>query len=121
MKKRIIWTVILLLIILILIYCLLFTPPGNRIAKKIIERKLNSKIPVSVKVEKFKLTPSYFFIKITLKNNSFIEADGNYSIFSKSIDANYKLNILNLKNFEKIIGYRFIGNFFIEGKCRGSK
>ncbi len=121
MKKVIITILIILIILIGGIYCLLFTPPGNSIVKGVLESRLNSKIPVKVKVENFKLTMSHFYIKIFVKNNSFVIADGDYSIFSKSIDAKYEIKLIDLAKFEKLINYRLNGNLYTKGTCKGNQ
>ena len=121
MKKFIVTIIVIFIIILAGVYCLLFTPPGNGIVKGIIEKKLNEKVPVKVTVKDFKLTPNYFFIKILVKNNSYIKADGNYSLFSKNIDAKYEIKLIDLSKFEKLINYRLNGNFYTKGTCVGNE
>ncbi len=121
MKKFFIILLIAIIFLFGVAYIILFTPPGNNIVKGIIEKKLNSKIPVRVKIEKFKLTPSYFFIKILVKNNSYIVKEGNYSIFSKSIDAKYEIKLIDLPKFEKIINYHLNGDLFTKGILKGDE
>ena len=121
MKKVIITILIVLIILIGGLYCLLFTPFGNNIVKGILESRLNSKIPVKVKVQDFKLTMSHFYIKIFVKNNSFIKASGDYSIFSKSIDGKYEIKLIDLAKFEKLLNYKLNGNLYTKGKCKGSQ
>ena len=121
MKRFIIAVLIGFCIFLIVFYIFLFTPIGNHIVKGIIESKLNSKIPVKVKVERFRLTISHFMIKIGVKNKSYVIASGKYSPFKRNIDANFEIKLIDLPKFEKIINYRLNGNIYTKGTCKGDK
>ncbi len=121
MKK---FFIILISIIVLLIggvYILLFTPPGNSIVKGIIEKNLNEKIPLTVKITKFKLSPSYLNLNIKFGENSFFNISGDLSIFSQKYNLKYLIKINDLSKFEKLINYKLNGKFYTNGTIKGDK
>ncbi len=99
----------------------LFTPFGNGLIKPIIESKLNEKLPKKITLEKFRFSPSSFDIKLVLEPGSFIEANGDFSIFSRSVDAKYLVDIKDLAVIAPLIDFKIRGPFKSYGDIKGDE
>ncbi|WP_281951269.1 hypothetical protein [Nitrosophilus kaiyonis] len=119
MKKVFIWIISIILFLIVATGVVLFTPPGNALLKPIIESKINQNLPQKIKLDQFSLTPSNFYIKIIIEKDSYIDAKGKYSLFSKSFDAKYQVKIKDLSKISPLIGYKLRGNFFTKGAAKG--
>lgn len=119
MKKILIIAFSMLLIIFGIVGFILFTQPGNNILKPIIENKINEKLPKKIVLSKFTLTPSTINTTIQIDENSFINAKGSYSIFSKSFDIDYEIKISDLSKIAPLIDMKLRGGLNTEGNVKG--
>jgi len=103
----------------VLFIIFLFTPVGNNLLKPIVESKINSSSPIKIHFQKFRVGFSSFDINATFFKKSYLYLKGNYSLFSKKIDANYFLKVSNLNNLKNIINYPLRGKFQTFGKVAG--
>lgn len=122
MKKILLGLVILVFVALGAIYGLLFTKPGNSYVASIIEDKVNAgQKDVSLKVEDFVLTTNNILFKANIDNNSTINIDGKLSIFSKSVDLKYDINIKDLSKLKNITKQQLNGSFLTYGSVKGNQ
>jgi len=103
----------------VLFILFLFTPVGNNLLKPIVESKINSSSPIKIHFQKFRVSFSSFDINATFFEKSYLYLKGNYSLFSKKINANYFLKVSNLNNLKNIINYPLRGKFQTFGKIAG--
>lgn len=119
---RILWIILALIVLIVgLLYGLLFTAPGNNFVGPVIEKNLQAKIPIDVKLETYLLRINRFDIKLLIGDDSTVEAKGTMSLFSQSLDASYRIQIEELANLEKVIGSRMNGPLNIEGTAAGGQ
>ena len=102
------------------LYVLLFTPPGNSIVAPIVEDKINEAVPLKTSLEKFELTADTFAITLLLSENNRIEAVGNYSLFSRSLNAAYRVRANDLSELEPLSQAPLKGKLHTEGKVTGT-
>jgi hypothetical protein len=108
-----------LALVLAALYTLLFTSPGNAIVAPIIEKNINDQLALNAKLETFELRSSSFAITIALDTDNRIEAVGNYSLFSQSLDIAYRVRLNELKNLEKLTNTPLYGKFHTDGTVTG--
>lgn len=115
MKKifLILGSVIALLILLIMF---LFSSTGNSIIKLYVEKMIKEKSGYDVKFETFRIGFSDLNLKGDINKEIFLNLNGPYSIFSRSFDVEYKVDIKNLKSF----GLELNENMNLYGKVSGN-
>ncbi len=104
--------------VVLLVYSLLFTSFGNALLKPMVESKVNQTIGFDGKLERFSLGFSSFGITYEVDKNT-IKLDGDYSLFQKSFDAIYALDLQNLSSFSKLADMPLRGSLGIEGGVKG--
>ncbi|WP_024791558.1 hypothetical protein [Lebetimonas sp. JS032] len=98
----------------------LFTPPGNALLKPIVESQINSKSPVKISFDKFRVGFGNIDLKIKLLKNSVANIKGNYSLFSQNFNINYNVHIDNLNNLKNIVNYPLRGSVDTSGNIKGN-
>ncbi|QOG11573.1 hypothetical protein [Arcobacter sp. FWKO B] len=99
-------------------FVFLFTPVGNPIVAGIVESKIKEQTQLNAKFEKFKL--SWGYIDTTLKiDQNIITLAGDYSIFAKSFDINYALDMEDLSSFSALAGSDLKGTLKLNGNLQG--
>lgn len=119
MKKLFISLFGFLFLVAVGIYSLLFTSVGNSILSPFIESKINESLNIKATLKKFSLSPSTIDIVLRLDKDSFIEAKGKYSLFSKSFDIDYDIKVINLALLKPIIEAKIRGPFATTGRAYG--
>ena len=119
MKKLFISLFGFLFLVAVGIYSLLFTSVGNSILSPFIESKINESLNIKATLKKFSLSPSTIDIVLKLDKDSFIEAKGKYSLFSKSFDIDYDIKVINLALLKPIIEAKIRGPFATTGRAYG--
>ncbi|UFS61754.1 hypothetical protein LOH54_08770 [Sulfurimonas sp. HSL-3221] len=115
--KRITLTLIALLSLVAIVLTLPFTPPGNRIIAGIVQQKLNETLPLSADVETFDLGFRRFSVVILLESAGRIKAEGEYSLFDRSLSARYRADVEDLASLS---GQKMQGSLQTEGTVKGS-
>ncbi|MHC3995491.1 hypothetical protein ACXWTF_11735 [Thiomicrolovo sp. ZZH C-3] len=105
--------VVLIAILLILP----FTPPGNRIIAGIVQEKLNEALPLPTDVEQFDLGFRRFSVVILLDRAGRIEAEGEYSLFDRSLAAGYRADLTDLASLSS---QKMQGSLQTEGTVTGT-
>ncbi|WP_024790284.1 hypothetical protein [Lebetimonas sp. JH292] len=98
----------------------LFTPPGNALLKPIVESQINSKSPVKISFDKFRVGFGSIDLKIKFLKNSVANIKGNYSLFSQNFNINYNIHIANLNNLKNIVSYPLRGGVDTSGNIKGN-
>jgi len=86
-----------LVVLFAVVYMLLFTNGGNNLlkpyVKKTIEKKLNQKIAINSMI----LKPNFIDFEIVINERSKIVINGDFNLFDKYFNLNYKMDLNNLK------------------------
>lgn len=101
------------------LYIVAFTPFGNGLIKPMVEAKIEEATQTQSKLETFLLTMSDFEVVLELSEGNRITAKGAYSLFSRSFDADYVLDLKNLQALESLAGQPLRGALFSDGKAKG--
>jgi len=109
----------LLLVLFALIYTLLFTPFGNGLLKPVIEGRLNAALQTEAVVEQFTLDTSHFDLRIALTPSNIVTASGSYSLFSRSVDALYRVAFEKMNELEPLLQRESRGQIHINGSVKG--
>ncbi|OQX59136.1 MAG: hypothetical protein B5M52_04025 [Helicobacteraceae bacterium 4484_230] len=109
-----------LTVVLAALYTLLFTSPGNAVMAPIIEKKINAQLAQDIKLETFELRIGSFAVNIALDTDNRIEAVGNYSLFSQSLDVAYRVRLNRLESLEKLTKTPLYGKFHTDGTVIGT-
>ncbi|WP_353663171.1 hypothetical protein [Hydrogenimonas sp. SS33] len=119
--KYVVSIVVILLLLLGAAYGLLFTSPGNNILKPIIEKKIAAQVPLPTKLETFLLRPDRFDVALQIGKDTRIKAKGTMNLLSRSVDADYLVDIHELANLQKLIGRKLNGPFHTKGTIKGDQ
>lgn len=119
MKKLFFGLTFLIVIILGASYALLFTKSGNDIVSSLIESKVNEEKNLNFKINKFLLSTTQIEFDSTIDNNSNIKIVGDLSVFSKTIDVKYDINIQDLSKLQKYTNQKLNGSFNTSGSLKG--
>lgn len=119
MKKLFFGLTFLIIIVLVGIYALLFTTTGNGIVSSVVESKVNEQKDLNFKINKFVLTTKNIEFDASLDKNSNIKIIGDLSLFSKTADIKYDINILDLSKLEKYTKQKLNGSFKTSGTLKG--
>ena len=110
----------LLLAVFAGIYALLFTSPGNAVIAPIVEKKINEAVGLSSTLEKFELRSDSFAVTLLLDDANSIEAVGNFSLFSQTLDAAYRVRLDKLESLKKLTQTPLYGKLHTDGTVVGS-
>ncbi|MDD2653438.1 MAG: hypothetical protein PHX44_10375 [Sulfurimonas sp.] len=113
------WMGAIIAIVVIALYITAFTPLGNTLVKPIVEAKIQEATQTQSKLETFLLTMSDFEVVLALSDENRIALKGAYSLFSRSFDAEYVLDLKNLQALESFAGQPLRGALFSDGKAKG--
>lgn len=115
-----VWRILAFLVFLIsVLIALLFTAPGNALLSPVVESKMNGSMPIKLRLERFVLRPQRFDIKLALSDGNAVEAVGNYSLFSRSLAARYRVELQDLSTLRPLTGQPLRGPFFTDGNVTG--
>lgn len=120
MKKWLGISVLILFVLIAAAGIFLFSPPGNALVASKIEAQLREQFKLPSSVDAFVLTTSAFKIEFTLSDGNRIEAGGDYSIFSQSLNANYRVGLEDLAALEPLTKQPLEGAFRTNGSISGS-
>jgi len=93
----------------------LFSESGHKYIAGFIQKKLNEYSEIKLTVSDFKLSSRDVFIKISAEDGSYAELNATHSIISQGLDGRYMLNVLDVANFEKIVGTKLNGSVVAVG------
>lgn len=117
--KIISWIVGLFLSLFALVYVVGFTSFGNSMLKPTIESKIQNVTKLDSKLKTFSVSMSYIDIVLELNHNNVITVRGDYSLFSKSFDLEYGVNLEELKTLKPLTGTQLQSSFHTDGKVIG--
>ena len=121
-KKKILIIVVAVIAFLIAMPLLiLFTSPGNKLLMPFVESQINQKSPIQVTLTYFRLYPSYIMVKGNFAQESNFEAEGDFSMISKSFDIDYKVHVGALKPIAEVFNQNLSGSFDIDGNVKGTQ
>lgn len=113
------WLVGLVVVIIVGVYVLAFTPIGNSIVGPIVQGKINEQTKLDSKLSIFSLSMSDFEILLELDSDNSIHAKGDYSLFSKSFDLAYIVNLEKLESLEPLTKAPLKGVLKTDGTVKG--
>ncbi len=109
----------ILTMLLVGIYLFLFTSLGHGIILPIVEGKIKEATKLeNVKFDSFDLGLSSLNTVLMIENNP-IKVDADFSLFGKTIDAKYDVNIKELSSFGKLVQAPLKGTFTTQGSVKG--
>ncbi|MBU1928122.1 hypothetical protein KKG77_03890 [bacterium] len=105
--------------IIIGVYVLAFTPFGNAIVVPMIESKIQQETKLDSRLTTFRLSMSDFEIILELSPDNTVQANGNYSLFSKAFDVAYRVRLNKLSDLQTLSQTQLVGTLFTEGTAKG--
>ena len=117
--KYLAWFIGIVAATLLAVYVLAFTGFGNSLIKPVIENKIKQQTKLDSKLKVFSLSMSDFQIVLQLNKNNTIKAEGTYSIFSKSFDVKYSVDLQELKTLQPLTAMQLQDSFFTDGTVKG--
>ena len=118
--KYLTWFMGILVGSIMLVYVVAFTRFGNSMLQSTIESKIKEQTKLDSKLETFSLSMNEFKIFLRLNENNTIEVTGTYSIFSKSFDVKYKVDLQELKTLQPLTSMQLQDSFFTDGVVKGN-
>jgi len=113
------WIGAIIATLVLTLYIVAFTPLGNGLLKPMVEAKIQEATQTQSKLETFLLTMSDFEVVLSLSEGNRITAKGAYSLFSRSFDVDYVLDLKNLQALESFAGQPLRGALFSDGEVKG--
>ncbi len=120
MKKLLVIAGAFILLLAVSLYTLLFTSPGNGIVAPLIASKIKEKTSLPAVLETFELTMSTFTITLQLSENNRIETSGNYSLFTRQLDAAYRVRFDALSELQPLTQQPLQGKLGADGSVVGT-
>lgn len=102
-------------IFLVLVVAFLFSSAGNSFIKPYVEKAIKEKMGYDIKFETFRVGFDHLDLKGDINKEIFLNLNGPYSIFSRSFNVDYQINIENLKSF----GFELSEKMNLIGKING--
>lgn len=121
MKKFLISIVLIFALIVSTLSIALFTPFGNRAIADFAQTKLNEDGVAKFDIEKFALTIDSIELNFLVDDNSKVQIDGEFDIFSQTLALNYNIDVEDLSKFQKIIGRVLNGSLVTTGVVKGNR
>ncbi|MBA3025813.1 MAG: hypothetical protein FP820_05305 [Sulfurimonas sp.] len=109
----------LVAVVIVGIYVLAFTPFGNAIVAPIIESKIQQETKLESKLTTFRLSMSDFELVLELNPGNTVQANGNFSLFSKVFDVAYRVRLDKLNDLQTLTQTQLVGTLFTEGTAKG--
>lgn len=110
MKRILLGVLTILLLFLFLFIFLLFTPWGNGILSKFLERKVESALMMDVSL-KLRLTPSKVSLNILHGDDELLSINGTHDILFKRLQLTFDTKIKNISIFSHLAGRSLEGSF----------
>ena len=117
--KFLAWIGAILVSVIAALYIAAFTKAGNGLVKPFIEEMINEQTKLGSSLQKFSLGISDFEIVLELNKNNIVRAKGEYSLFAKSFDISYALELKELQSLHSLTGRELRGVFETSGTLRG--
>ncbi len=110
----------LILLLLAAVYGLLFTSPGNRLIAPLIVNRIDRATALQTSLERFELRPGRFVVTLLLSPDNRIEAEGDFTVFSRGLKANYRVRCNDLSALQPLTKTPLYGRFHTAGTVNGS-
>jgi len=114
--KYLAWIGGILTTLIVALYIVAFTPFGNGIVKPVIEAKIQEATKLESTLSTFSLNMSQFEIILDLSKSNKISAKGAYSLFAKTFDIVYDVEVQELKS---LTNAPLKGRVFTNGTIKG--
>ena len=118
--KIISWLLAIVVAIVATVYIVAFTGFGNSLLKPMIETKIKEQTKLDSKLETFHLSMSDVELFLILNKNNTIHIKGNYSLFSKTFDINYNVQLEELKTLQPLTKMQLEDSFHTDGNVKGN-
>jgi len=117
--KFLAWIGVILAAIAATLYILAFTKAGNGLVKPFIEDIIREQTKLQSSLQEFSLGISDFEIVLELNEKNIIRAKGVYSLFSRSFEVSYGIDLKELQSLNSLTGRELRGSFETSGSIRG--
>ena len=118
--KWIAWIGGIMLALLAAVYVVAFTAAGNSWLAPQIEKRLSTELNMPVTLSAFTVRPDHFELALQLGRHNRIEAAGNYSLFSRTLAARYRVRLDDLAALEPLIKQPLQGAVHTDGNLTGT-
>jgi len=106
-------------VFVVTVYIIVFTPIGNSLLAPMIETKAKEATKLDLKLQNFSLGLSSLDITIALTPHNILHIQGDYSLFSQSLDINYDLRCEALEELQEVAKQPLHGIFHTSGTIKG--
>ncbi|MBT5935892.1 hypothetical protein [Sulfurimonas sp.] len=96
------WLLGIITTTLVGIYILLFTYMGNGILKQVIEKEIQKSTNLTSEFKTFSLSIHDFEFLLELNPNNTITVNGDYSLWNRSLDMNYNVDLNDVKSLKEL-------------------
>nr|WP_321266495.1 hypothetical protein [uncultured Sulfurimonas sp.] len=118
--KFLAWILGIIVTLIVAVYVVLFTSFGNSLLKPIVESKIKEQTLLDSKLNVFSLSMSEIEVVLEINKDNVISLKGKYSLFSQSLDIDYKLELNNLASLKSLSGVELHNSFFTSGNVKGN-
>lgn len=116
--KVLMWIIAALVVVFGAVFTV-FTPFGNSILQPVVESKIKEQTHLDTKLKTFVLSMSEINILLELNHNNLISVRGNYSLFSKTFDLNYDVQLQELKTLKPLTQTQLQSSLLTHGTIKG--
>ncbi len=117
--KFLAWIGAILAVLVATLYIAAFTKAGNGLVKPFIEQKIKEQTKLESSLLQFRLGMSDFEIVLELNENNTIRAKGAYSLFAKSFDISYNVELQDLSSLKSLTKTELRGGVVTYGRVYG--
>lgn len=117
--KFLAWIGAILAVTVATLYVAAFTKIGNGLVKPFIEDKIREQMKMESKLNEFRLGISDFEIVLELNRGNVVRAKGEYSLFARSFDISYDVELKDLGSLRSLTKTELRGGFATDGRVRG--
>ena len=114
------WLVGIIVTIVAVIYIAAFTTLGNETVKPLIETEIQKQTHLPSKLETFYLRMDEFKIDLSLNKNNTIHIVGTYSLFARSFDVHYNVELEELNTLKPLTQTQLQSSFHTNGEVKGN-
>ncbi|TKI68978.1 hypothetical protein FCU45_08430 [Sulfurimonas crateris] len=117
--KFLAWIGAILAVVVATLYIAAFSKMGNGFVKPFIEAKIKEQTKLESKLNEFRLDISDFEIVLEVNRGNIIRAKGEYSLFAKSFDISYDVELKDLSSLKPLTKTELRGAFATDGRVYG--
>ena len=117
--KIVLFISISLFIAVVSVYILLFTKPGNAALKPLVQKSLQHRLQLDIKVTNFELDMKNIFLEVALDEQNSAWLRAKYNLFNRCIEGFYELHMQDARLLAHKVPLHIANDLTLVGKIEG--